>query len=282
MSTGGGSVHERSLKMQTFGATTTLAPQVSGHPLGLPEVAQAKTDSKVRAMDADTKSANAENHSQSQEKNAKAAASRRDAGNPSAPPTILQLKIDEMLREQREALERNMPDPEEAGEAASEQVAQAQLNADYAEAQLAEMQAFQDAADDKRADLKAFQAAAQEQRAETKAFEASANEARLDARADDVVRRDALADAKADDAFFADIRADQSAADRIFADIRADEKAAMTRDPFTKLSVARVQPQAPEQPAPTPQDLVTAQTAEPNKPDLNASSEPAETAKPTL
>lgn len=89
-----------------------LAPQTTGHPNGLPDAAPPDKElGKVAGVsdDVDTQGANLRDSREDKEGKSRDRENKDEAA--SAPPTVLQLKINEILKEQAEALERNQPDP---------------------------------------------------------------------------------------------------------------------------------------------------------------------------
>ncbi|MCH2163362.1 MAG: hypothetical protein MK098_01735 [Marinovum sp.] len=97
--------------MIVYGPALTLAPQTTGHPLGLPQGDSSKPTTQRISDAAQGARSNASDQQQSksteQEQRRDRSSSSKDA--PAAPPTILQLKINEMLREQAEAIADNIP-----------------------------------------------------------------------------------------------------------------------------------------------------------------------------
>ncbi|MGX9357168.1 hypothetical protein ACS3SW_18950 [Roseobacteraceae bacterium S113] len=97
--------------MNIVSTPSVLAPQTTGHPLGLPEVGQSRnTSAKVRSLEQlDTALSRSGSDTPRDDAQRQRKANEEAAA---APPTILQMKIDEILRKQAEAIAANMPDAE--------------------------------------------------------------------------------------------------------------------------------------------------------------------------
>ncbi|WP_425038252.1 hypothetical protein [Primorskyibacter sp. S187A] len=100
--------------MTLIGPPSAIAPLTSGHPLGLPQTDTARSsDFRIASVSKSAGSPNTGTQNLPQERQQQRRNTPNDAEPKTTPPTILQLKINEMLEEQAEALKDILSPPKD-------------------------------------------------------------------------------------------------------------------------------------------------------------------------